>query len=118
MGKINIIAGAIIITAFTVMAFVLQAAGTHEFGPLWRAAHVHGALFGMLNMVLGLSIIALKLDGKLISVSSILAVIGAVLLPGGLFVGVYNPSLLVLAPLGGLSLVIALLIFCYGVIKA
>lgn len=62
MSKKNIISGSILIFLFLVLGAILKAKGASggeewkqsTMRHLWRVAHVHGGLFGMLNLLFGL----------------------------------------------------------------
>jgi uncharacterized membrane protein YgdD (TMEM256/DUF423 family) len=84
---------------------------------MWKTAHLHGAIFGILNIVYGLLIRNLKLDGKLIKTGSIFAVIAALLFPVGLFLGGINFKFVYIAPIGGLCMIIAWAIMFYKLLK-
>ncbi len=83
---------------------------------LWKTAHLHGAIFGVLNIVYGLLISKLGLKGKLISIGSVLAVLGALIFPIALFLGGINLKFAYAAPLGGVSMIIAWAIISYTLV--
>ena len=125
MSKKNIMIGSIMIFLFIVLGAVLKSkggAGTEEWKQstmrhLWRVAHVHGGLFGMLSLLFGLVIYNLSLKGKLLSLGSILSVIGAIVFPGSFFLaGFLGGKILFLSHLGGISMTIAWAILVYTII--
>ena len=125
MSKKNIVAGSVLIFLFLVLGAVLKskgAAGGEEWKQstirhLWRVAHVHGGLFGVLSLLFGLVIDNLKLKGMILSVGSTLVVIGAIIFPGSFFLaGFLGKKILFLSHLGGMCMIIAWVILAYAII--
>ena len=81
---------------------------------MWSLAHAHGTLFGVLNIIIGLLIINLKLDGKAMRIGSILAIVGVLVFPLGLFLDGINMKFEFIAPLGGLSMIAAWVLTLYS----
>lgn len=92
---------------------------------LWTLAHAHGALLGLVQIAYSLSLpklVRLSAAGRVFASRALLA--GAVLLPGGFFLGgtvVYDgdPGLaILLAPVGALALVAGLTVVALGARRA
>ena len=123
MEKKNIVIGCVWIFLFLALgSFLEMKPGVGEdwkestMRHLWKTAHLHGGLFGILNLLYGLIISNRKLSGKVIFAGSILAVIGAIIFPISLFLGGISLTLVKAAPLGGLSMIAAWAIMSYAVI--
>ena len=84
---------------------------------MWTLAHAHGALFGLLHLGWGATLASLDgLDDKRVKRVGQLLRLGTVLLPGGFALGGIwtfgtDPGLaaVVLAPVGGLVMVVAMI---------
>ena len=79
---------------------------------MWTLAHTHGTLLGLLNIAFALTLPQLKPElGAMVTASKTI-VVASVLLPigfflGGLFIHGGDPGIaVVLAPIGGLALVV------------
>lgn len=115
MGKKNLIIGGIWIVLFLALGgFLEMKLGTA--GPEWfessmrsfmKTAHLHGALFGILNILYALLIKNYRLSGTFVSAGSWLAVVAAVIFPVALFAAGFNEALVKVAPLGGASMILA-----------
>jgi hypothetical protein len=96
--------------AFKVAAYVDVENDTRRL--MWRLAHAHGTLLGLLHVVYGLTVRAVPAVGRPLASSCLLA--SLVLIPGGFFAGgVYvrggDPSVAVaLVPAGFVALIVAL----------
>lgn len=87
---------------------------------LWTLAHAHGVLLGLLNVVYALSLRSFGARGGRQALTSGLLVAGSLCLPigfllGGIVVHGGDPNLFILlSPLGGVLLMIALPMIAYG----
>ena len=112
MERKNIITGIAVLVFFLVLgAYLKSQIGSGEEWMksmrhgMWKAAHVHGSIFGMLNILLGLLIGAFSLNGGLVRAASLLAVAGAIFMPFGLFLTGVASAFKVLTPVGGLAMI-------------
>jgi hypothetical protein len=94
---------------FKVQWYLSVANETRRF--LWTLGHAHGALLGLVNIALALTLRAFGGVGRSVAAASTLILCGSLLLPAGFLLGgivVYggDPGLfIVLSPVGGLLLV-------------
>jgi uncharacterized membrane protein YgdD (TMEM256/DUF423 family) len=123
MEKKNLVIGSLWIFLFTLLGFVLEtkAMAGEEWKQstmrmLWKTAHFHGAIFGILNISYGLLISTLNLKGRAISLGSFLAVLGALVFPMALFLGGINMKFAYAAPLGGIGMILAWGMMSYTII--
>ena len=124
MYKKNLVIGSIWIVLFLMLGGFLEVKlGTA--GPEWfqssmrsfmKTAHLHGAMFGVLNLLYALLIKNFKLEGGLIAAGSWLAVIGALIFPVALFLAAFAEGVVKAAPLGGASMILAWLAMAYTMI--
>lgn len=125
MEKKNLIIGSLWILLFMVLGAYLEmrlGTGGKEWQDsltrgMWKTAHLHGAIFGILNILYGLLIKGLNFDDKIINTGSIFAILSALLFPVSLFLGGINFKFAYIAPIGGLCMIIAWLIMSYKIIK-
>lgn len=128
-GRWNLIAGLWGIGLFMVYGFILIY--LRDFAPdaaAWaanyssgkhfeaRLAHVHGALFTFLNIVIGFLLLNLQIDERLRKFVSLSAILG-ILMP----VGILAELLLGMSPvfvlIGGISMMLSVFVFGYAVLK-
>lgn len=114
MERKNIIAGIAVLVFFLVLGAYLksQIGSSEEWMKsmqhgLWKAAHVHGTIFGILNILLGILIATFSLDGGLVKAASILALVGLIFMPFGLFLWGISPLFQFMSPIGGFSMIIS-----------
>ena len=114
MERKNIITGIAVLVFYLVLgAYLKTQLGSGEEWiksmqhGLWKAAHVHGAIFGILNILFGLLIATFSLQGNLIKIAGILAVVGAIFMPFGLFLTGIAAVFQVMTPIGGFSMILA-----------
>lgn len=81
---------------------------------LLRGAHAHGNLLSFFNLFYAYYIDSALLSDGLKRTGSILAVIGAILIPLGLFIMVFAPDIIFLNPIGGIAIILAGLIMAVG----
>ena len=90
---------------------------------VWTLAHTHGTLIGVLNLLFAYGIERLTLSESLFKFASLCFVAAGVLMPLGFFLGgivVYggDPGLpILLAPVGGVILVVAIGIAALGALR-
>ncbi len=127
-GRWNLIAGLWGIGLFMVYGFILIY--LRDFAPdaaAWaanyssgkhfeaRLAHVHGALFTFLNIVIGFLLLNLQIDERLRKFVSLSAIFG-ILMP----VGILAELLLGMSPvfvlIGGISMMLSVFVFGYAVL--
>jgi hypothetical protein len=90
---------------------------------LWRLAHAHGVLLGLVHVAAGLSLAHLRFGERGPNLASRALCAATVLLPGGFFAGGIqvhggDPGLGILpAPIGGLLLVVSLMIFARAALR-
>lgn len=85
-----------------------------QAGHFLKSAHVHGGMFGMLNILYGFLAHRTHSSGTLINVGTWLAVVGALVFPVALFLaGAVHPMIIRVAPLGALSMIAAWGIMSY-----
>jgi hypothetical protein len=96
--------------------------GNHTRRAMWTLAHAHGALFSRVNIAFALTLRSLGLaDAAWTRLASITLIAGSVCVPGGFFLGGLffwrgDPGLgIVLAPIGGLLLLISVITTARGV---
>jgi uncharacterized membrane protein YgdD (TMEM256/DUF423 family) len=83
-----------------------------------RAAHAHGNLESLLNIVIGYLLCRLSLDTWLAKTASILLIIGAVFHSGMLYLGGLGVTAAFnLTPVGAISLVATMLLMGIGILK-
>ncbi len=83
-----------------------------------RAAHAHGNLEALLNIVVGYIISRLAFDAWLAKTVSVLLIVGAVFHSGMLYTGGLGMHLAFnLTPVGGISLIAAMLLMGAGVLR-
>ncbi len=81
---------------------------------MWTLAHAHGTLLALVNLAFAATLARLRLSGRTLVAVSHLVVGATVLVPGGFFLGGASfhggdPGLgILLVPLGGAALVVAL----------
>jgi hypothetical protein len=91
---------------------------------MWTLAHAHGTLLGMLNILFALTVRHLSWAGGSQRVASAALLGATVLLPGGFFLGgivIYagDPGLgILLVPVGGLGLLLAVAFTAAAVMQA
>ena len=125
MEKKNLIVGSLWVMIFMVLGAYLEMQlgtdGKEWQGSLargmWKTAHLHGAIFGILNILYGLLIKSLNFEDKIINTGSIFAILGALLFPVSLFLGGISFKFVYVAPIGGLCMIVAWLIMSYKIIK-
>lgn len=124
MEKKNLIVGGLWLAIFMFLGFILEvklASGepwlSSETRVLWRTAHVHGNLFGILNLVLGLLVNRLGAR-RAFAASCWFAFLAALLFPTSLFLGSFARPALYIAPVGGWLMILAWVLTAFGVITA
>ncbi|MEW6302387.1 MAG: hypothetical protein AB1705_02890 [Verrucomicrobiota bacterium] len=81
---------------------------------MWTLAHAHGTLIGLLNVAFGLTVRHLNWQGRSLALASTALLCGAILLPGGFFLGgvvIYDgdPGLgILLVPVGAFALLLGI----------
>jgi hypothetical protein len=91
---------------------------------MWRLAHAHGALLGLVHIAFAATVSLVRADAKLWRVASPCLVAGGVLLPAGFFLGgvvIYggDPGLgVLLVPAGAIFLFVAVLLSARAVTAA
>lgn len=81
---------------------------------VWRAAHVHGNLLGIVNILYGLAIDKVKIADGLKQTGSWLAIVGTILFVGSLFLMPFYSQLAMVELIGGAAVILAVLIMAYG----
>lgn len=81
-----------------------------------RAAHVHGNLESVLNILVGLLVDRIGVGDDLKKTISILMIIGAIMHSGMLLLTPLFPAISNLAVVGAITLVIAIALMAYGAI--
>jgi hypothetical protein len=81
-----------------------------------RAAHVHGNLESVLNILVGLLVDRIGVGDDLMKTISILMIIGAIMHSGMLLLTPLFPAISNLAVVGAITLVIAIALMAYGAI--
>lgn len=124
MEKKNILLGNLLLLLFMILGVYLEmklGSGSEwkesARKALWKTAHLHGALFGILNILYGLLIRNFKLFGKIIWMGSIFAFLGGLLFPGALFLGGIYFKAIFIAPLGGLCMICGWIIMFYKLLQ-
>lgn len=124
MEKKNVVVGAIVIFLFLLLGIVLQMkmhAGEQwkqsMMHHLWKTAHLHGLGFGILNVLYGLVVGRFQLKGKATTTGGVLAIIGGIIFPIGLFLGGIMPAFLKLLSIGAFSMLLAWAIITFVLIK-
>lgn len=90
---------------------------------VWTLAHTHGTLIGVLNLLFAYGVDRLSLSESMFKVASLAFVGAGVLMPLGFFLGgivVYggDPGLpILLAPVGGAILVVAVGLSAFGALR-
>ena len=84
---------------------------------IMRAAHAHGNLESVLNIIVGLLIDNLKLADGMKKAISILIIFGAIMHSGMLYIAPVIPFTGDLAVIGALTLVATMLLMAYAIIK-
>ncbi|OAI50800.1 hypothetical protein AYO46_02045 [Betaproteobacteria bacterium SCGC AG-212-J23] len=90
---------------------------------LWSLAHAHGVLLGLLNVVYALSLRSFPVRGSRLELVSGLVIAGSICLPSGFLLGGIvvhggDPNLfIVLSPIGGALLAIAMPMVAYSFIQ-
>ena len=91
---------------------------------VWTLAHTHGTLIGVLNLGFALTLPRLELAEAQLRLASMLFVLAGIVMPLGFLLGgivIYggDPGLpILLAPLGGLFLIGAVLLAALGALRA
>ncbi len=126
-GKKNIIFGFfyIIITLGLGLFIVLMIKNDKSFATepfsfprvVMRAAHAHGNLESVLNIIIGLIVDRLKVADGLKKTISVLIIFGAIMHSGMLLISAVIPVLGNLAVVGALTLIGVMVLMVYGVIK-
>ncbi len=83
---------------------------------LLRSAHVHALLLSFYNFFYGMMIDGTRLTDRAKRGGSVHAIIGAVVLPIGLFFGAFFPPARLLSPLGGLAIIASTALMVKGYI--
>jgi hypothetical protein len=129
IGRRNLIAGFWAMAAFMVLGFVLVylrdfAPGAVEWASQYstgkhfesRLAHVHGTLFGFLNVVIGYLLVNLRISSKSAKSISISALLG-LLMP----VGILGEVILGMSPIfvlvGAGSMTFSMVLFGFAIFK-
>lgn len=81
---------------------------------LLRSSHVHALLLSFYNLFYGIMIDGAKLTDRAKRGGSIHAVIGAIVLPLGLFLGAFFQPARYLSPLGGLAIIASTAVMVKG----
>lgn len=89
-------------------------AGIGQMRSLFRAAHGHGNLLAVVNILYGLYIDTANLPNGLKRAGSVAAVVGAILQPIGLFGAAFLEPVGALALIGGLLIILAVAIISWG----
>jgi len=125
MERKNLILGSILISLFTLLGFYLETqlgAGAEWQNStrhhMWKTAHLHGNLFGVLNIIYGLLIFYLKKPAdSFLKTGGLLAFTGGILFPFALFMGGVIPQLVYLAPIGGLCMIVSWFLLSFTLIR-
>lgn len=88
--------------------------GIAQMRQFWRFSHVHINVLAIMNLLYALYIDKAVLSERAKNWGSWLAIIGAIVLPGAIFLGSFAIPFAALAPLGGLMLIAALIIIAVG----
>ncbi len=124
MGKKNLIIGSLWIMLFMLLGGFLE---TKLADAEWKktmahhllvSAHIHGGMFGVLNVLYGILIGKLRLSGTGIAAGSWLSIAGALIFPIFMMGTLVLDPLKFAIPLGGLSMILAWAIMFYSVLKA
>lgn len=84
---------------------------------IMRAAHAHGNLESVLNIIIGLIVDRLKISDGLKNIVTLLAIFGAVMHSGMLLILPLIPISGKLAPIGAISLVVTMALMAYSASK-
>ena len=131
----HLAAGWLAVLLFLTLGAVLEALHGYKIGwyldvgnsarrLMWTLAHAHGTLLGMLNILFALTVRHLAWAGGSRRVASVALLGATLLLPGGFFLGgitIYagDPGLgILLVPVGGLGLLVAVALTAVAVMKA
>ncbi len=129
IGRKNLIAGFWVMAAFMFLGFVLVylrdfAPGAAEWAAQYstgkhfetRLAHVHGTLFGFLNIVIGYLLFQIRICGKGARVISISALLG-LLMPFGILGEVVLGTSPVFVLVGACSMTFSMILFGSAIFK-
>ncbi|MES0491577.1 MAG: hypothetical protein ABUK01_16395 [Leptospirales bacterium] len=126
MERRNLLIGVIWVFIFLIMGFFMEMqmiSGREvwkqnpHFG-LLKAAHVYGTAFGILNIIYALIIRSYSLQSeKMVQVGSLLAFIAALIYPVLLFLGAFETSLMIGAPVGAVTMIISYGILAVSLVK-
>ncbi|MDH4261472.1 MAG: hypothetical protein OEV78_00345 [Spirochaetia bacterium] len=120
MERKNIIAGVLLVVVSLILGAYLESqlgagllwktSSQHNF---WKIAHIHGLGFGMLNIFYGLLLKNYSGNKKIFNAGSYFAVLG-IIMPAGLFLAGIQSDFKMIVPVGGISMIIAWLVFVWG----
>lgn len=125
-GRKNIVFGFIYIIFTLILGIVLS---INMKDPQWaskpfdfprvvmRAAHAHGNLESVLNIISGLVLDRISVTDSLKKIISIMLITGAVMHSGILYIAPVLPNLMPLTIIGALSLIVSMILMAYGAIK-
>lgn len=122
-GRRNLIFGWLWLLLFMFFgAFIKMKLGDDEYREgytrdMWRAAHAHGNLFSLINILYGLLLGRASLSPGLKNAGSWLVIAGAVLLPGTLFLSPLAPAVEPLGVLGALCMFAAIGLMAVGFLR-
>ncbi|MEK7375911.1 MAG: hypothetical protein AABZ57_01910 [Candidatus Margulisiibacteriota bacterium] len=119
IGRNNVRFGWIWLLFFVILGFYLE---TRVADPtwkgmqkeLWAAAHVHGNLLSVINIIYGLTIDGINLDTRLKRTGSWFLILGTILFASGLFLMPFLMALGILVMIGAVAIIIALSIMACG----
>jgi hypothetical protein len=129
-GKWNMVSGLWGIAAFMVYGFILvymrdfapdaaEWAASYGTGKHFEArlAHVHGALFSFLNIVIGFLLLKLPLKAGVVRFVSISALLG-IMMPLGILAEIYLGASPVFVLVGGASMLASVAVFGFGLLRS
>lgn len=128
-GKWNMVTGLWGIAAFMAYGFFLiylrdfapdaaEWAASYGTGKHFEArlAHVHGALFTFLNIVIGFLLLKLHVDEKIKRIVSMSALVG-ILMPVGILAEIYLGASPIFVLVGGASMLASVAVFGFGLLR-
>jgi hypothetical protein len=129
IGRKNLIAGFWVMATFMFLGFILVylrdfAPGAQEWAAQYatgkhfetRLAHVHGTLFGFLNIVIGYLLFQIRICRKGARVISISALVG-VLMPFGILGEVILGTSPIFVLIGAASMTFSMILFGFAIFK-
>ncbi len=122
IGKICIRSSWIWLLVFTIIGSIVEIylGATDSWGKeiAWRssvkASHSHALCLAFLNMFYGLFIDKVNLKENLKKIGCYLSTVGMILMPSAILLSLLSEPLAMIAPLGGISIIVSLIIMVYG----